>query len=327
MIGESASQTIVVSNPGTGVATHVQVEALIPAGLEHARGSRLLMDLGALHPGETRNVRLPMAAVTGGKHIVQVQARAETDLMQEASAEIEVISPQLTASIEGPGLRYLGRQATYTLKVTNSGSVATDNVRVMHKVPEGFTFVSAAQGAQYDEAARLVNWFVGRLEQGQSASAEVTFTCGASGEHTHFVRATSEHGTISDADTRTQVEGTPTLAMTIHDIEDPVEVASETEYEIRVTNDGSAPAANVNVSCELPAGMSLLSAEAPVTFAAERDLVVFQPLAQLKPGETVTIRLHVKASAAGNLRLRARLSSESIEEPLLAEELTKFYGE
>ncbi len=327
LIGEAASHTIVVTNPGSGVATHVQVEAIIPAGLEHARGSRLLMDLGALHPGESRSVRLPLAAVSGGSQIIQVQARADADLVQNAAAEIAVIAPELAATIDGPGLRYLGRRATYTLQVTNTGSVATDNVRVMHKVPEGFKFVSAAQGAQFDEATRLLNWFVGHLDQGQTATTEVTFACSELGSFTHFVRATSEHGTISDAQTETKVEGTPSLAMDIRDFEDPVEVGTETEYEIRVKNEGSAAAHNVNVSCELPAGLSVVSVKAPVSFAAERDLVVFQPLAQLKPGESVSIRMHVKASGAGNLRLRARLSSESIEEPLIEEELTKFYGE
>jgi uncharacterized repeat protein (TIGR01451 family) len=327
LIGEAASQTIVVTNPGSGVATHVQVEAIIPAGLEHARGSRLLMDLGALHPGESRSVRLPLAAVAGGSQIIQVQARADADLVQNAAAEVAVIAPELAATIDGPGLRYLGRRATYTLQVTNTGSVATDNVRVMHKVPAGFDFVSAAQGAQFDEATGLLNWFVGHLDQGQTATAEVTFACSELGKFTHFVRATSEHGTISDAQTETKVQGTPSLVMDIRDFEDPVEIGTETEYEIHVKNEGSAAAQNVNVSCELPAGLSVVSVKAPVSFAAERDLVVFQPLAQLKPGESVSIRMHVKASGAGNLRLRARLLSESIEEPLIEEELTKFYGE
>ena len=327
LIGEAASQTIVVTNPGSGVATHVQVEAIIPAGLEHARGTRLLMDLGALHPGESRSVRLPLAAVSGGQQIIQVQARADSDLVQTAAAEIEVIAPELAATIDGPGLRYLGRRATYTLQVTNTGSVGTDNVRVMHKVPAGFEFVSAAQGAQFDEATRLLNWFVGHLEQGQTAKAEVTFACSELGAFTHYVRATSEHGTISDTQVATKVEGTPSLALDIRDFEDPVEVGTETEYEIRVKNEGSAAAQNVNVSCELPAGLTVVSVKAPVSFAADRDLIVFQPLAQLEPGDSVTIRMQVKATGAGNLRLRARLSSESIEEPLVVEELTKFYGE
>jgi hypothetical protein len=35
----------------------------------------------------------------------------------------------------------------------------------------------------------------------------------------------------------------------------------------------------------------------------------------------------VRAKAEGYHRFRARLASDSIQEPLLVEELTKFYGE
>ncbi|MCA9052429.1 MAG: hypothetical protein KDA75_01265, partial [Planctomycetaceae bacterium] len=77
LIGEPASQTVTVRNPGTGIATNVQIEAIIPGGLEHARGERLVMDVGSLNPGETRSVRLALAAVKGGNQVVQVQARAD----------------------------------------------------------------------------------------------------------------------------------------------------------------------------------------------------------------------------------------------------------
>lgn len=327
LIGEAATQTIVISNPGTGVANHVRIEAIIPTGLEHARGSQLLMDLGALHPGETRNIRLPLAAIAGGTHTIQVQASAESDLMQSTAADVSVIAPQVVASIDGPSLRYIGRRASYTIHVQNDGAVATDNVRIMHKVPEGLTFVGAEHGGQYDESTRLLTWFVGRLDKGQSLDLAATFACGEMGSFTHFIRATSEHGSVSDAQFTTNVEGTPSLALDIRDLEDPIEVGSQTAYEIRVTNEGSAPAKNVAVSCELPAGMSLVDIESPVQFAAERGTVVLQPISQIKPGETVTIRVDVKCAAAGNHRFRASLSSESIDEPLVGDELTKFYGE
>ena len=40
MLGESATQTILITNPGTGVAGNVQIAAVIPSGLEHAAGRR-----------------------------------------------------------------------------------------------------------------------------------------------------------------------------------------------------------------------------------------------------------------------------------------------
>ncbi len=59
--------SIVVSNPGTGVATGVVLEEHIPAGLQHPAGAELEYEVGDLRPGESKKLDLPMAAVTPGQ--------------------------------------------------------------------------------------------------------------------------------------------------------------------------------------------------------------------------------------------------------------------
>ena len=327
MIGESATQTILVSNPGTGIAGNVQISALIPTGLEHARGGELRMDLGALHPGEVRSVRLPLAAIAGGQQVVQIEASADGGLVQQASHSVNVIAPQLKAAIDGPALRYLGRRAAYTVLVTNDGTVSSENVRVMHKAPEGFQFLSADHGGQFDSGTRLLTWFIGRLEPGQTTALAATFECEQIGQHTHFIRATSDQGAISDSRVTTAVEGTPLLAMSVNDLDDPVETGSETAYEVEIKNEGSAAAKRVQLTCELPQALSLIDVKGPTSHRQAAGVVAFAPLEQLKPGQSVKMQIHVRSSSAGNVRFRAQLTSESVPEPLIEEELTKFYGE
>ncbi|WP_437223536.1 hypothetical protein SH661x_003255 [Planctomicrobium sp. SH661] len=327
LIGESAAQIVTVSNPGTGIASRVQIEAVVPEGLEHARGQRLQMDLGSLNPGESRSVRLALAAAKGGHHHLTVNARAESGLARAATSEVMVIAPSLTANIQGPGLRYLGRQANFVMSVSNDGEAATDNVQMRYKMPSGFDFVSADRGAQFDPASGLVTWFVGRLERGQKSEIKVTLLARQSGEFKHLARASSEHGAIADAEFMTTIEGTSSLAVQVKDLEDPVEVGSEMAYEIRVRNEGSAAAKGATLTCELADGMTLISAEGPTDFLSEGNTVVFRSLPEVGAGQTVLFKVKVKASAPGSLRFRAHLSSESVSEPLTAEEMTKFYGE
>ena len=59
----------------------------------------------------------------------------------------------------------------------------------------------------------------------------------------------------------------------------------------------------------------------------ENGLVVFKSLPALEPGKTAVYRIHVRGRVEGSHRFRARLASDSIREPLIFEELTKFYGE
>ncbi|HVJ69265.1 MAG TPA: CARDB domain-containing protein [Caulifigura sp.] len=325
MIGETASHTVTIRNPGTGTAANVKVEARIPQGLEHSRGSRLMLDLGSLNPGESRPVRLALAAVTGGRHVIEVKAHADGDIVQAAASEVMVVAPRLKADVQGPGLRYLGRRAVYTLSVTNDGSANTENVRVMHKIPEGFEYVSSDKGATYSAANRMLSWYVGTMNTGETAQAHVTLEAKVLGAATHFIRATSEHGVVADAQVTTQVEGTPSLVVEITDLDDPVETGVETGYEIRVKNEGSAPAERVALNCELPMGCRFVSAAGAVSHAARGQMVEFRPIGRIAPGETVKYQVLIRGEVAGNLRFRTHLTSDSITDPLTSEELTKFY--
>lgn len=327
MVGDNASQTLIISNPGTGTAANVKVEAILPAGLEHSRGDRLTMNLGNLAPGENRPIRLALTAVSGGRQIVEVHATADNGLVQSAANEVAVIAPSLASAIEGPGLRYLNRQASYTLHVVNDGAADTDNVRVMHKVPPGFDFISADQGIQFDSQNRMLNWFVGRLGRGESTQAKVVLNPTQVGAHTHFIRATSDHGAVSDSEITTRVEGAASLVVDVSDLDDPVEVGAETAYEITVKNEGTASATNVALACELPAGVEFQSASGETSHAQDGVQLAFQPISQIAPGKSVTYRVKFKGTLSGNMRFRAKVSSDSLQEPLSAEELTKVYGE
>ena len=87
----------------------------------------------------------------------------------------------------------------------------------------------------------------------------------------------------------------------------------------------TAAASNVGLTLELPQGLKFLEATGPSAHASEKGLVTFRPVGQLGPGESATFTLKVKGQASGNVRLRSRLTSDSIDEPIVADESTKFY--
>jgi hypothetical protein len=73
--------------------------------------------------------------------------------------------------------------------------------------------------------------------------------------------------------------------------------------------------------------VELLGAKGPTDHRTENGLIVFKGLGQLDPGKAAIYRVHVRGRVEGNQRVRARLASDSIKEPLIFEENTKFYGE
>lgn len=332
-LGDPASQIIQVSNPGTGTARNVEIKALIPEGLEHPQGKQLTMAIGSLNPGETRMVRLALSAVTGGTQQIKVLAEARLNpkdapyLRKLCESEISIISPSVKVTVEGPGLRYKNRNATYEISVVNDGTADSNNVRVLHKIPDGFEFVSATEGGKHDALSKTVAWFVGRIEPGQSTRMSVTLEAVKLGDFEHQVSAITDQGARSEDRVPTRIEGIAALTLEVNDINDPVETGVETAYEIEVKNQGTQFAQNVAVACELPAGVELVDVKAPCAHNLQGRMVVFQNLQKLDADKTATYRIIVRGQTDGYQRFRARLASDSIQEPLIVEELTKFYGE
>ncbi|MFQ5733895.1 MAG: hypothetical protein ACE5KM_18305 [Planctomycetaceae bacterium] len=327
MVGDSASQIIVVSNPGTGIAKNVSVEAWIPKGLEHSRGDRLVMSIGSLNPGESRKVRLSLTATNGGEQTVKVKATADATLARQQQRTIQVAAPSLKVAMAGPGLRYVGRNAVYKTVVSNDGSIPTNNVRVVHKLPEGFKFLKADKGGSYNAAKRTISWFVGRIESGKKLEVTAVVAATKLGKHVHRAGAISEQSAGAETTMTTNVEGTASLVVEIADLDDPVEVGAETAYEVRVRNAGSKSAVNVQIACELPPGVELVGAKGPSRAVSRKGSVIFDKVAILTPGATAIFRVHVRGKTAGNQRFRARLTSDTITKPLTYDEITKFYSE
>ena len=327
IVGDPLVQTVTITNPGSGIAQNVKLQVTTSKGLEATRGDRSIIEIGALNPGESRTIRLSFTAVAGGEQTLEVEATADSGLNQAAEATVNVIAPALAIAVEGPELRYAGRDARYTLSISNEGKAATNNVRVTHRIPKGFKFVKADKGGTFDAKTGCVNWSVGHLEPDQSVQVKLNLLASEIGQFEHHVSVTAEHGVTAKADTTTKVEGSASLVLEIQDLEDPVEVGVETAYEVRISNNGSKAAQNVGLTFELPRGVELLNVQSTTQHLAKNGLILFNDLPELAPGKTALVRIHVKGATEGNQRVRARLTSESIEQELITEEITKFNAE
>jgi uncharacterized repeat protein (TIGR01451 family) len=327
-LGEPASATITISNPGTGTAQNVVIHAFLPAGLESSSGKESATEIGPLGPGETRTVRLGMIAMAGGEQTVKVIAKSTTGGLEHATqARINVLAPSLKLAATGPSLRYMHRAAKYSVTVTNNSSTATENVRLTQVVSPGFDYVKADHSGRWDSQSRTVSWYVGHLEAGQSTTVELELTPQKSGEFRHAFKVLGDGGAEATAVVATRVEGAASLVMEVKDADDPIEIGSEMIYEIRVRNEGSKSASKVAISCELPPDVELVNAEGPTGHIVESGMLIFKPATELAARDNLTYKITIKGTVAGTTKLRARLTSESIQKPLIVEEATQFYAE
>ncbi len=329
LLGDTATVTLTVTNPGDGSADHVKIKAMLPEGLEHTRGKTIDFDLGNLGPNESRSVQLVCATKTGGEHKTEAVATAEGNLMAKDDASVEVVSPKIEIAMNGPRLRYLDRHATYILKVSNGGSAPANNVTITDHLPQGFKFVSATDGGRHDFSTRAVSWFVGDLTPGQSREVKVELVAVNTGEHKHKATAVAARGLKAETDYLTRVEGLPALLMELVDLDDPVEVGSDTSYEVRVTNTGSKTETNLVLICTIPDRMEFKDAQAQggIRYRVESKDVIFEPLPKLAPRADAVYRINVRGIAPGDLRFKARITADGLTNPVHKEESTKVYGD
>jgi uncharacterized repeat protein (TIGR01451 family) len=328
-LGDVATLSLTVSNPGDGPADHVRIVAQVPDGLEHSRGKTFEQDLGCLAPGEHRTVQVVCLAKTSGLQNIDCTATADAGLNAHDVGKVEVVMPKLNIAVTGPKLRYLERHAKYDVVVTNPGTAPAHNVSVVQQLPQGFKFVAASSGGRHDGGARTVSWFVGDLQPGESREVDVELIPTAAGDQVQKIVASAARGLRAESEITTRVEGLSALLMELVDTDDPVEVGAETAYEIRVTNTGSKNETNLELVCSLPEKMEFRSARcaAGCKYRVEGREVIFEPLPSLAPRADVVYRVVVRGIAPGDLRFRARIRADGLTEPVLREESTKVYGD
>ncbi|MEZ6126975.1 MAG: hypothetical protein R3C49_27985 [Planctomycetaceae bacterium] len=319
-VGQQVNYTVNVTNPGSGVARNVVIQAAIPEGLEHRQGRMLSIEIGTLNPNEVRQARLSVTAVKGGDEQMAVRVVAEGGLQDQVRELVSVAEPRLNIGLRGPSKCRTGQPADFELIVVNEGRVDSSNVRARYKVPDGYEFVKADVGGKYDPAERMIDWFVGNLAPAQVRQFHVSLRPTAPGEAVHQVGVISEHGRTTVAEHSMTVQGKADLSLKLVADRRRISVGDVVVYEFVVTNKGQSEAQNVGVSCEMPTGMELVDVSGPSEYIADNGVVIFRSLSEVTPGKTSTFAVKARCRRSGNHSLRVRVASESIEEALIAEE-------
>jgi uncharacterized repeat protein (TIGR01451 family) len=326
VVGDPAAFTLTVGNPGDGAAEQVRVHVTLGEGLEHPHGKTVHFDVGNLAPGESRNVTLLCAARSGGPQRCEAAAEADGGLGARDTASVDITAPRIELHTAGPALRYLGRKATYTFKVNNPGDTPAANVTITDAVPAGLRVLSATHGGRHDPAGRTVTWFVGEVPPGQSREVQLEVQAADAGDHRQQAAATGARGLNARAEVVTHVEGLSALLVELVDTEDPIEVGSDTCYEVRVTNTGSKPETDIRLAATVPEQMEFQSAQGGRCRADGKSLI-FEPVSSLGPREEALFKIHVRALRAGTVRFKIQVTSASVTEPVVKMEATRIYAD
>jgi uncharacterized repeat protein (TIGR01451 family) len=327
MIGNDVTLSIKIANPGSGPATGVVLEERVPPGLKHAAGPELEFEVGTLKPGETRELELTLTAAQAGRIVNQIAARGDGDLRAQAQCEVEVIAPALEIQVDGPARRYLERQATYTVSVSNPGTATAKEVELVTRLPRGLKFVKANNAGHYDPGTHTVAWSLEELPPAESGTVMLTAIPVEPGEQRLRAEGRAKQNLTDEQELNTLVEGLAELSFQVRDVADPIEVNGETRYEIQITNQGSKAAENVRLAALLPRELQFVTADGPARYAVSGQQISFEPIARLMPGAEATCRIVVKGLQSGDLRMRVQVTADDLQQPIIKEESTRVYAD
>lgn len=327
LIGEEAVLTISVSNPGTGVASGVVLEAKIPQGLRHPAGAELEYEVGDLRPKETRQLELRLTSVQAGVAPLTLGARGEANLKAESLVELDVVAPRLDVALEGPKRRFLEREATYVVSISNAGTAPARRVELTCELPPGLEFVSASNSGQFEPSSRSVHWLLEELPVKETGKVELITVPLEPGQKKLVLRGAAERGVAVEKEQPILIEGIAAVQFSLVDTADPIERGGETSYEVRVVNQGSKAATNVRLTILLPPEMRAVAAEGPTRHQVEGSRVAFEGLGRLAPKAETTYRVRVQGLQPGDLRIRAQLQTDEIQTPVTKEESTRVFSD
>jgi uncharacterized repeat protein (TIGR01451 family) len=229
--------------------------------------------------------------------------------------------PNVTLTKKCPPLRYVGREATFEITISNTGDAAAQNVVVTDMLPDGVDYRSADNGGAR-EGNRIV-WRVGALEAGQSRTFTTSLMCNRIGRFKNTASVTYCAEVVQECEV--EVKGIPAILLECVDNPDPIEVGSELTYTITVTNQGSAVGTNIALTCTLPTEEQYVSSDGPTKGTAQGQSITFAPLPTLAPRAAAVYKLTVKGLQEGDVRFRVDMRSDQLETPVMETESTHIY--
>ena len=321
MFGEQAVYTVKIRNPGTGVAENVIVK--LPE--EFGGDSSPLDPIG---PGQESTFDIELEARTAGPLTLVTSATGDGNLSTSASQNVVVRRAVLDIAIEGPALKYSGTMARYKVTVTNNGDAVGDQLETAIALPQGAKYLGGIDGAKKSDGGIL--WQIGSLDLNESKTFNIDCELVGSGE-LQFETGVRQIGGLTNvarasAACVTNVETIADLVLSVQDPKGPLPTGEETKYQITVQNRGSRSAQSVELLMQFSEGIEPSKANGLQNRIVPGQ-VIFAPISQIDPGQTMTFDVTAIANKRGTHVFRAFLSCEESDSREVAEGTTKFFGD
>lgn len=153
MVGQAASYRVVVANRGSAELKNVCVRCLFPPDMKPTRATNsgqsfresVQWIFEKMAPGETKEVKVSLNTSVPGTRALKFVAKADKGKEQEQLVRTEFVGvPSLSWDADIPPAASVGRNFTYKVTVSNTGTAPAKNVQLKLDLPPNVDFVSSS---------------------------------------------------------------------------------------------------------------------------------------------------------------------------------------
>ena len=336
-VGSDVHFELEVANKGTVSADNLIITDRFDAGLEHgSNASPIQNSLGSIPAGQTKKVGITFHVTKAGKlcHTMEVSNQAGVHestqacvtVAEQPALKVDITTPQKFARV--------GESVDFTIVVTNTGDVPAQQVRATVTFEPALKAAKASQGVQTTTDGGLV-WTVENLASRAQQTWNVQCTCAAPAQRAcGKVTLSDQTGLNFGEETCLQIVpvqaapgGPADLKLQITGRNNPIKVGSEASYSIVVTNAGTNSQRQVKLTVTVPEGMTFVTAQGPANSTVSGQKVGFEPILEMRPGETITFDLRLRAVRQGSAQVAAEVSSSTTTQPLTGSATTNIFAE
>jgi len=334
LLHDPAKFQIEVSNVGKREAPGVVLTHTLPDGLEFSNSNPstkgdsnpLTWSLGSIPPGQNKRVEVDVLAKAIGTQLNKAEAKDGTGQQQQTTLKTEVVEPKLDLIVTGPHRRLLGRSALYQMTIGNPGTAPASNVEVWSILPAKIELVSASNGGRLNGSE--LRWKLGTLAPGAKQTLQAVLQTRESGRFDFWVNASADRLQLVKKGAKTEFEGVSNLSAEIDKHPDPLQVGKTGTYTLRLVNQGSKQANEVQAVLTLPDELkSTATPKGNALVRQEGQKIIVGPF-ELPANSDATVTVTAEALKPGEVRLRCEVTAKELTSgPLHFEEPATLYSD